>query len=108
MDVPIIAVAIGYGVVGGIVRTIRDTYKVYKDSGKFILDPPDAFFDLFFGGAAGGIVWLLVGQTTTIDSPMTQLGLIGIGGFGADLIDPLMDKAKEIFGNLFPPLASKQ
>lgn len=105
MDVPIVAVAVGYGIVGGIVRTMRDTYKIWKESGVFRIDPPDAFFDLFFGGAVGGLVWLFVGQTTTIDNPMTQLGLIGLGGFGADLIDPIMDKLKTIFGSLFPPLA---
>ena len=108
MDVQILALAMGYGVIGGVIRTVRDTYSVWKRYDLVKLDIPDAFFDLFFGGTVGGLVWLIVGDTTSIDNSMTILGLIGLGGFGADLIDPLMDKAKSIFGNLFPAMSSKR
>lgn len=86
-----ILMGVGLGALGGVVRTIRDTYKRYlkcKDI-KEAIDEVDVAFDIIFGVATGSVTFFMVGE---------HLSALFAGYAGADIIDGIFDPQGKVQG----------
>lgn len=92
-------IVLGLGAIGGVIRTMRDTYKKYmqydnRDLQTFFIcfDFGDVFFDIFFGVVVGGVTWFGIA-----DDELTKASVFAVvtaAYAGADVIDGIFKPKK--------------
>jgi len=92
--------ALGLGAVGGVIRTVRDTYKRYVtgpgktlDDLLYAIDVGDIFFDLFFGVVVGGATWFTIASDEITKAAV--FAIVAAGYAGADVIDGVFKPNKK-------------
>ena len=90
MDLNTLGVVVGLGLLGGLIRTIRDTYKRYLNDKKNFIDRIDVFFDLVFGVIAGSLAWLTITEGSFTKAVV--LSVLTAAYAGADIIDGILNR----------------
>ena len=99
---------VGSGLIGGLGRTMRDSYKRYVQ-GIPPWDMVDSIFDLFFGVFSSVTVWILLQAISPAESmdAVRAFALLVSAYAGADFIDGLLTNAGDMMNDMLEALKDK-